>query len=123
MSQEIIRNTLAPDLTYYLQKGDDATLNVTFHGSGYTPAEGDAVTFTVREYLDGPVLISKTTTEYTEEPADSGHYRFVIEIDHADTLDMTPGTYVYDVQMAWGGQRITTIIPPHRLILLGEVTY
>ena len=114
---------ISPDRTYTLQRGDDETLVLNF--SNYTPTQGDTVTFTVREWLDAPVLLQKAVDEPRQITPDSGdpYWQYVVEIDAEDTATMAPGIYVYDIQITWGGTgKITTIIPPSRLLLRGEVT-
>lgn len=116
-------NELAPDRTYTLQRGDDETLVVNF--TNYTPAQGDTVTFTVRDRLDAPIRIQKVVDAPQRITPASGdpYWQYVIAIDAEDTTAMAPGVYVYDLQITWGGSgKVTTIIPPSRLLLQGEVT-
>ena len=116
-------NELAPDRTYTLQRGDDETLVVNF--TNYTPVQGDTITFTVRDRLDAPIRIQKVADEPQQITPASGepYWQFVISIDAEDTATMEPGIYVYDLQITWGsGGKISTIIPPSRLLLRGEVT-
>ena len=43
-------------------------------------------------------------------------------ISHADTNELIPSEYVYDVQLTAKDGTVATIIPPAKFILEGDVT-
>lgn len=71
-------------------QGDTATFNIVLKAEvdgaleDYTPAEGDMLTFKVKKMLNGPALITKTGT--------------TISLSSADTKQLSPGEYVYDIE-------------------------
>lgn len=79
---------------------------------------GDRVYMTVKESVYTPEKIfQKLVVQFTEE-GDA-----IIEIDPEDTKDLAFETYVYDVQFVKLDGKVTTIIPPSKFTILGEVTY
>lgn len=98
-------------------RGDTEQLVVTCQLSDGTERpfeEGDTVTLTVAWPL-GETVLQKAVTSFVEGTA-------VILIAHVDTNELTPGEYVYDVQLTTRDGTVATIIPPARFVLEGDVT-
>ena len=86
----------------YLTRGDYAEIEIAITDSGgapYTMAEGDVLTFSVRE-----------------TPSDESTLQFSLQsltnrliINHADTADMEPGNYSADVQLTDAAGRRRTV--------------
>lgn len=97
----------------FMTRGDSESIGV--HLNGYTLAEGDKVEMTVRQSLRGEVLLHKTVTEFQDNTA-------LISILPEDTSELEFGSYVYDIQLTFGGS-VKTIVTPSKFVIGGEVTY
>ena len=98
-------------------RGDTERLTVTCQLSDGTERpfeEGDTVTLTVA-WPRGLEVLQKAVTSFQEGTAD-------ILIAHADTNELIPSEYVYDVQLTAKDGTVATIIPPAKFILEGDVT-
>ena len=98
-------------------RGDTEQLVVTCQLSDGTERpfeEGDTVTITVAWPL-GETVLQKTVTSLQEGAA-------VILLSHADTNELFPAEYIYDVQLTAKDGTVATIIPPARFVLEGDVT-
>ena len=98
-------------------RGDTERLTVTCQLSDGTerPFEaGDTVTLTVAWPM-GPTVLQKRVTDFVEGAA-------VISIAHADTNELAPAAYRYDVQLTTRDGTVATIIPPAKFVLEGDVT-
>lgn len=101
----------------HMIRGDTEQLVVTCQLSDGTERpfeEGDTVTLTVAWPL-GETVLQKTATSFVEGAA-------VILIAHADTNELIPSEYVYDVQLTAKDGTVATIIPPAHFVLEGDVT-
>ena len=98
-------------------RGDTEQLVVTCQLSDGTERpfeEGDTVIFTVAWPL-GETVLQKTVTSFVEGAA-------VILLAHADTNELIPAEYDYDVQLTARDGTVATIIPPAHFVLEGDVT-
>ena len=98
-------------------RGDTEQLVVTCQLSDGTERpfeEGDTVTLTVA-WAMGPEVLQKTVPSFQEGAA-------LILIAHADTNELISSEYVYDVQLTARDGTVSTIIPPARFVLEGDVT-
>jgi hypothetical protein len=99
----------------YITRGDTAafTLNI----DGYTAAEGDTLTFSVKKNCnDAQALITKDI-----DPTDK-----TFTVEHEDTATLDFGDYFYDVQLRReDGTEVTydTVIIPHTFTVGAEVTW
>ena len=101
----------------HMIRGDTEQLVVTCQFSDGTerPFEaGDTVTLTVAWPM-GPTVLQKRVTDFVEGAA-------VISIAHADTNELAPAAYRYDVQLTTRDGTVATIIPPAKFVLEGDVT-
>jgi hypothetical protein len=82
----------------------------------YLLAEGDTVFFTVNTAveLENP-LISKEITEFVDNKA-------VIHLTSKDT-NLTPGNYVYDIQVNSADGRVDTVLGPAKFKITGGVKF
>ncbi len=93
----------------YTIKGDTAHFKMAI--SPYEVQEGDVLTFTVRKRYGGPVVI---TTNADEDG--------VFHIAHEDYEDVTPGYYIYDIQLTTEQGEVYTVIGPAHIAIDIEVT-
>jgi hypothetical protein len=104
----------------FMIRGDTETILVSCKNSEGEPVPfvpGDTIYFTVkRSTRDEKKVLQKVVTEFQDGKA-------VIEIEHEDTKDLEFQTYVYDVQHTSAGGKVTTIIPPSKFVIEGEVTH
>lgn len=84
-----------------MRRGDNDELSVGL--SGYDVQPGDFLEMTVRKAINGPALIYKKLTTFTENEA-------IFSFVPSDTQNLQPGDYIYDIQLTFGG-RVKTIIP------------
>ena len=94
-------------------RGDSESITVTCSDPFVT---GDAVTFTVRESPEDPIVLQKVVTDFPNGEA-------IIGIDPADTAGLDFGDYVYDIQLTRTGGVVTTLIEPDKFKIREEVTY
>ena len=98
-------------------RGDTERLTVTCQLSDGTERpfeEGDTITLTVAWPL-GETVLQKTVTSFQEGAA-------MFLISHADTNELIPAEYDYDVQLTARDGTVATIIPPAHFVLEGDVT-
>ena len=95
-------------------RGDTESITVSL--KGYALAEGDAITFTVREDAESDIVLQKTVTEFFDNTAS-------IFIDNEDTKDLEFGSYVYDIQLKYRDGYIRTLVKKSKFRLEEEVTY
>lgn len=96
-------------------RGDSGVFAITITDTNGTPVEltdSDVLTFTLRRTVRDPtIVLQKTITDGT------------LTINPADTQDMPFGAYVYDVELKRTNGYVDTVIPPHKFLLMEEVTY
>ena len=86
-------------------------LNLTKDGEPYTLGMNDVALFTVKKSVyDTDYVLQKT--------AINGRFNLL----HADTQNITPGTYKYDVQVTTADGQVITVIGPATYKLLPDVT-
>jgi len=101
-------------------RGDSECITITLYNSEGDVVkfeEGDTVYFTVKENLQTNVkIIQKVIKEFRDGKA-------IIELDPDDTKNLPfSKPYIYDVQLTSKDGKVTTIIPPSRFTLKGDVT-
>lgn len=77
----------------------------------YTMAEDDTLTMTVRKNIRADTAIIKTAVG-------SASFRFV----PSDTEDLSPGCYIYDVQLTTAAGDVYTVTDREEFILMDGVT-
>ena len=99
--------------TIKLIRGDSFISEVTIYdsdGSTYTPELGDVITFAMkRSHYDAEAEVTKTIPNDT----------MILQLDPADTEDLSLGRYVYDIDIVMDGVKDTFISGV--FILLPEV--
>lgn len=99
----------------YITRGDSADIAISITestGVGYTPQDGDTITFTVKKTTnDTEAVISKTIKD--------GYLHLI----PADTAHLDYGAYFYDCQLTTSDGRVCTFIPVHLFKVLEEVTF
>ena len=96
-----------------MTRGDSESIRVT---CSEPFAGGDAVTFTMREAVDSPIVLQKTVTAFDDGAA-------LIVFEPEDTSPLAFGEYVYDIQATRADGTVTTMVDPSRFTLGEEVTY
>ena len=104
----------------YIIRGDSATIDVSCQDESGTPLPlqpGDTIYLTVKTHVSmEDKVLQKTVTAFTDGVA---HISLLPE----DTKALDFVAYVYDVQLTQADGTVTTIIPPSRFVVEGEVTY
>lgn len=78
---------------------------------------GDIIYFTVKRSVDAiTIILQKVITVFDNGTA-------VVKIDHMDTQEVSYGNYFYDIQLTKADGKVTTIIPPSKFAITGEITY
>lgn len=93
---------LIEDGVIYLTRGDYAEIEIAItdgDGTPYTMAEGDTLTFSVRETPSDDSSLQFAVTSLTNR----------IIINHADTAGMEPGNYSADAQLTDAAGRRRTV--------------
>lgn len=107
--QKIIGNNIT------LTRGDTFKATVTMtaeDGSAYTPEAGDVIRFAMkRSYRDADPLITKTLD----------HASMLLQLDPADTKELSYGDYVYDIELTYENGDVDTFIDKAKLTLTEEV--
>lgn len=93
---------------YYI-KGDTAHFKINV--SPFHPEEGDILNFTVKKRYGVPAAISLTADD---------DMNFTIQPE--DTNMLTPGDYLYDIQLTTGIGEIYTLIGPAKFTMDIEIT-
>lgn len=104
---------MAAKYNYTMIRGDSRTLRVSCDPA-FSP--GDRVQMMVKEDYNTDAVISKEVTEFDGGDA-------VIVIAHDDTKDVTPGDYVYDIQVTWASGNVQTIISKSRFRIEEDITH
>lgn len=96
-------------------RGDTVKIIVTMmlsDGTEYTPQENDVVSFAMkRKYSDPNDLIRKTIPNDT----------LMLILTPQETGQLSPGHYVYDIQLAYANGDIDTFINNETIIVTGDI--
>lgn len=96
-------------------RGDSGVFTITItdtNGSPVELTEGDMLTFTIRRATRNPAIILQKNIVGGE-----------LNIKPADTEGLAFGAYVYDIELRRADGYVDTVIPPHKFLLMEEVTY
>ena len=100
--------------TIRIIRGDTGILSLSI--DNYKIAPGDLVTFTVKRYIEDIDHVIKKIIDQFED----GKAKIILS--EADTLNLEPGKYVYDIQVNLQDGRIDTVITPSQFIIERGVT-
>lgn len=107
--------------TIYLTRGDTAAITVACSYDNGDPRPfipGDTVYFTVKKSTRTDLKeIQKIKTTFDENG------QAILELEHSDTINLSYGTYYYDIQLNALDGKVTTIIPVSQFIIEEEITY
>lgn len=98
-----------------ITKGDTAYIKATIvynNGNNYKLKEGDSLTLSVKKYADDTEYAFQKNIINTD----------IITIEPEDTINLSPGRYVYDVQLNTNFGEIFTIIPNCYFYVMEGVT-
>ena len=103
-------------------RGDSELLNVTV--KNYELSDSDSVVLSVRNVGRASMSVSLTAgnTLYFTKTATISDGVATIEIDPGDTKDMSPGRYVYDIELTTASGDVHTIVPINYLVIIDEVS-
>ena len=103
-----------------MTRGDSETISVSCKdilGTVVPLVTGDTVYFTIkRDIHDTNIILQKIITIFTDGKA-------IVVILPIDTKALEFISYIYDVQITKADGTVSTIIPPSKFIIGGEVTY
>lgn len=101
--------------TISLTRGDTARIEIaisnTVTDEPYELQDGDTILLTVKRTTNSPEKFQKSASGSN-----------TIHIRPEDTKDMTPGRYMYDVEVRTAAGDVYTVIPVSEFNLLPEVT-
>lgn len=101
-------------------RGDSETISVSCQDTLGDPiplVTGDKIYFTVKDNVNTEIkILQKVIENFVDGVA-------YIDILPSDTKQLKYKEYVYDIQLTLADQTITTIIPPSKFKIEGEVTY
>ena len=111
---EIVQNVVT------MVRGDSETITVSCvdgNGNAVQFIEGDTIYFTIKKTIDtAEKILQKVIKEFIDGSA-------IIEIEHADTANIEPGTYMYDIQYNDQFGKVSTIIKPNLFKIEGDITH
>lgn len=96
-------------------RGDSGVFTITITDTDGTPVEltdGDVLTFTLRRAARNPAIVLQKIIVGGE-----------LNIKPSDTEGLAFGAYVYDIELRRADGYVDTVIPPHKFLLMEEVTY
>lgn len=96
-------------------QGDTGVIRLTIEN--YQLSYGDKVTFAMTSRKLKRLLIEKSITEF--EPDGTA----LITLNGEDTVDVTPGSYLYEIQVITKDGRIDTVIPITKIKILEGMIY
>ena len=103
-----------------MTRGDSETISIFCRNEDLTLAPfvtGDIIYFTVKANMHEEIItLQKIITIFTDGKA-------IVVIAPLDTKELAFRSYVYDVQLTKADGTVSTIIPPSKFIIGGEVTY
>ena len=96
-------------------RGDSGVFKISITDTVGRPVElteGDVLTFTLRRDARNPTITMQKIIAGGE-----------LNIKPSDTEGLAFGAYVYDIELKRADGYVDTIIPPHKFLLMEEVTY
>ena len=103
-----------------MTRGDSETISIfckDILGTAVPFVTGDTVYFTIkRDIHEANIILQKIITTFIDGKA-------IVTILPIDTKALEFISYIYDVQLTKADGTVTTIIPPSKFTIGGEVTY
>ena len=96
-------------------QGDTGSIRLTL--DNYKLSSGDKVTFAMTSNSLKRLLIEKSITEFESDGT------ALIILNGKDTVDVTPGSYLYEIQVITKDGRIDTVIPMTRFKIMEGMIY
>ena len=96
-------------------QGDTGSIRLTL--DNYKLSSGDKVTFAMTSNSLKRLLIEKSITEFESDGT------ALIILNGKDTVDITPGSYLYEIQVITKDGRIDTVIPMTRFKIMEGMIY
>ena len=96
-------------------QGDTGSIRLKL--DNYKLSSGDKVTFAMTSNSLKRVLIEKNITEFESDGT------ALIILNGKDTVDLAPGSYVYEIQVITKDGRIDTVIPMTRFKIMEGMIY
>ena len=96
-------------------QGDTGSIRLTLNN--YKLSSGDKVTFAMTSNSLKRLLIKKNITEFESDGT------ALIILNGKDTVDVTPGRYLYEIQVITKDGRIDTVIPMTKINIMQGMIY
>ena len=96
-------------------QGDTGSIRLTL--DNYRLSSGDKVTFAMTSNSLKHLLIEKSITEFESDGT------ALIILNGKDTVDIAPGSYLYEIQVITKDGRIDTVIPMTRFKIMEGMIY
>ena len=96
-------------------QGDTGSIRLTL--DNYKLSSGDKVTFAMTSSSLKRLLIEKNITEFESDGT------ALIILNGKDTVDIAPGSYLYEIQVITKDGRIDTVIPMTRFKIMEGMIY
>ena len=96
-------------------QGDTGSIRLTL--DNYKLSSGDKVTFAMTSNSLKRLLIVKNITEFESDGT------ALIILNGKDTVDIAPGSYLYEIQVITKDGRIDTVIPMTRFKIMEGMIY
>ena len=96
-------------------QGDTGSIRLTL--DNYKLSSGDKVTFAMTSNSLKRLLIEKNITEFESDGT------ALIILNGKDTVDLAPGSYVYEIQVITKDGRIDTVIPMTKIKIMEGMIY
>lgn len=96
-------------------RGDSGVFTIIITDTNGIPVEltdSDVLTFTLRRTARDPTIVLQKIITSGE-----------LNIEPVDTEGLTFGAYIYDIELKRADGYVDTVIPPHKFLLMEEVTY
>lgn len=114
--EEIKLFNIGGDANIKITRGDTGVIAINLKnkdGTEYVMQTGDVLVITVKR--------STYVSDVLFQKAFDGSMQ--AKIEPADTADLSYGTYWYDVQLTTAGGDVFTVVVPHKLEVMPEVTW
>ena len=96
-------------------QGDTGSIRLTL--DNYKLSSGDKVTFAMTSNSLKRLLIEKSITEFESDGT------ALIILNGKDTVDIAPGSYLYEIQVITKDGRIDTVIPMTKIKIMEGMIY